>query len=159
MSTPITEGRNARSLQADNQRFDIEINHPQHGWIPYTIDPSDGDATIDNAALLELIGTDFEAYVAPTQAEIDAADSALLAKRISRLSCTKMQGILTLGETKWGKVLAYRDHADTTWAQKMVIDSAQNWQRTSENIKFIGYLIGFNDDQMDAMFIKAAKGT
>ena len=159
MDTLITELRNARSLQADNQRLDVEINHPQHGWIPYTIDPADDDVTIDNEALLDLIGADFEVYVAPTQAEIDAADSAALAKRIAKLSCTKMQGILTLGETKWGEVLAYRDHADTTWAQKMIIDSAQDWRRISENIKFIGYLIGFDNDQMDAMFIEAVKGT
>ena len=67
MDTLITELRNARSLQADNQRLDVEINHPQHGWIPYTIDPADDDATIDNAALLYLIGADFEAYIAPPQ--------------------------------------------------------------------------------------------
>ena len=73
MSISITELRNAASLQADNARMDVEINHPQHGWIPYTLDPSDTDMTIDNDAVMALIGTDFAAYVAPTQAELDAA--------------------------------------------------------------------------------------
>jgi len=76
MSITITEVRNAASLQADNLRMDVEINHPQHGWIPYTLDSADTDTTIDNDAVMALIGTDFTAYVAPTQAELDAAEAA-----------------------------------------------------------------------------------
>lgn len=73
MSITITEVRNAQSLQSDNLRMDVEINHPTYGWIPYTVDPADTDATVDNAAILALVGDDFGAYVAPTQAELDAA--------------------------------------------------------------------------------------
>ena len=76
MNITITQVRNAASLQADNLRMDVEINHPQHGWIPYTIDPADTDTTIDNDAVMALIGTDFAAYVPPTQAELDAAAAA-----------------------------------------------------------------------------------
>ena len=73
MSITITEVRNAQSLQSDNLRMDVELNHPDYGWIPYTLDPADTDTTIDNDAVMALIGTDFTAYVAPTQAELDAA--------------------------------------------------------------------------------------
>ena len=76
MSITITEVRNAVSLQADNLRMDVEINHPQHGWIPYTLDTTDTDTTINNDAVMSLIGTDFTAYVPPTQAELDAAEAA-----------------------------------------------------------------------------------
>ena len=72
MDITITEVRNAVSLQADNLRMDVEIEHPDFGWIEYTLDPDDADETIDNAALLALIGSNFAAYVAPTQAELDA---------------------------------------------------------------------------------------
>ena len=42
--------------------------------------------TVDNSVLLELIGTDFEAYVAPTQAELDAELAAgLRAERDGKL--------------------------------------------------------------------------
>ena len=71
MSITITEVRNAASLQSDNLRMDVEINHPQHGWIPYTVDPADTDTTINNDEVMALVGTDFAAYVAPTQAELD----------------------------------------------------------------------------------------
>lgn len=86
MSITITEVRNAVSLHSDNLRMDVEINHPQHGWISYTIDPADTDTTIDNDAVLALIGTDFAAYVPPTQAELDAAAAAQVrAERDNRL--------------------------------------------------------------------------
>jgi len=68
----ITQVRNAQSLNSDNTRFDVEINHPDFGWIPYTLDPSDTDNTVNNSELMSLIGADFTAYVAPTQAELDA---------------------------------------------------------------------------------------
>ena len=71
MSIPITNIRNAKSINESNTRFDVEIDHPTYGWIPYTLDPADEDQTIDNDALRALIGSDFEAYVAPTQEELD----------------------------------------------------------------------------------------
>ena len=74
----ITEVRNAQSLNAENTAFDVEINHPEFGWIPYALHPDDTDMTVYNSVLLELIGTDFEAYVAPTQAELDAELAASL---------------------------------------------------------------------------------
>jgi hypothetical protein len=73
MPIEITEVRNAASLQADNLRMEVEINHPQYGWIPYGIDPSDTDTTINNDAIMALIGTGFTPYVAPTQVELDVA--------------------------------------------------------------------------------------
>jgi hypothetical protein len=73
------------------------------------------------------------------------------------MSCSKMQGILTLGETSWGEVLTYRETA--SWSERMVIDSAQDWNRTSQNIAFFGYLLNYTDTQMDAMFIAAAQVT
>ena len=87
MSITITQVRNAASLQSGNLRMDVEINHPQHGWIPYTVDPSDTDTTINNDEVMALIGTGFTPYVAPTQTEIDAAlASAVRAERDERLT-------------------------------------------------------------------------
>ena len=76
MNITITEVRNAASLRSDNLVMDVELNHPDYGWIPYTVDPVDTDTTIDNDTVMALIGTDFAAYVSPTQAELDAATSA-----------------------------------------------------------------------------------
>tara|TARA_R110000764_G_scaffold238470_1_gene335667 strand:+ start:466 stop:888 length:423 start_codon:yes stop_codon:yes gene_type:complete len=87
MSITITEVRNAALLQSDNLYMDVEINHPDYGWIPYTVDPADTDTTIDNDEVMALIGADFAAYVAPTQEELDAALAAeIRADRDGRLA-------------------------------------------------------------------------
>lgn len=59
MSIPITEIRNAVSQNDDDTEFQLEINHPTYGWIPYGLHPSDTDMTIDNSQLLILIGSNF----------------------------------------------------------------------------------------------------
>ena len=82
----ITEVRNAQSLNAENTRFDVEINHPEYSWIPYALDPADTDNTVDNSVLLGLIGSNYVAYVAPTQEELDAELAAnLRAQRDQKL--------------------------------------------------------------------------
>ena len=72
MGIEITEYRNAVSFAADNSRIDVEINHPDYGWIPYSLNTFDTDMTINNDDLLALIGSDFTPYTAPTQEELDA---------------------------------------------------------------------------------------
>lgn len=72
------------------------------------------------------------------------------AQERAAMSCSRMQGILTLGEEKWGEVLTYRETA--TWAEKIIIDDSGQWERVSENIEFIGYLVGYSDEQMDDLF-------
>jgi len=86
MSIQITEVRNAQSLNAENTAFEVEINHPEHGWIPYGLMPDDEDMTVDNSVLLTLIGSDYVAYVAPTTEELEAeAAQAIRAERDYRL--------------------------------------------------------------------------
>jgi hypothetical protein len=90
----------------------------------------------------------------------DKTADELAAEIISKregMSCSKMQGILTLGETAWGEVQTYRETA--SWAEQMVIDSAQDWNRTSENIAYFGWLLNYTDAQMDTMFTAAAQVT
>ena len=76
MSITITQVRNAQSVQADNARMSVEINHPNYGWIPYGLNSSDTDSTINNDEIIALIGTDFAAYVAPTSEELAATAAA-----------------------------------------------------------------------------------
>jgi len=70
------EYRNAHSINSTGS-IDCEIAHPKHGWIPYTLNPSDTDNTIDNVALLQQItdGNDLVPYTPPTQEEVDAGKS------------------------------------------------------------------------------------
>ena len=49
----ITEVRNP-AYNADGL-IDLEIKHPDYGWIPYTLDMSDEDTTIDNKSLKSMV--------------------------------------------------------------------------------------------------------
>ena len=115
VSVAITEYRNAASLSSDNARMDVEINHPDFGWIPYTIDPADTDMTIDNSALLALIGSDFTAYVAPTQEELDAATAAEVRNERNRRLVSEVDPIVSnplrwsaMSEQEQANMSAYR---------------------------------------------------
>lgn len=75
----ITQVRNALSLNDDDTQFELEIKHPEYGWIPYGLDPDDPDNTIDNSELIKLIGTNFTKI---TQSEKDTRAANLIrAKR------------------------------------------------------------------------------
>ena len=50
MVIEITEARNAVYTDADGN-IDCEINHPEYGWIPYTLRDDDPDTTINNQNL------------------------------------------------------------------------------------------------------------
>ena len=105
MSITITQIRNAVSLRADNLLMDVEINHPDFGWIPYTLNPADTDTTIDNDAIISLIGTDFAAYVAPTQAELDAAAAAQVRAERDNILATVVDPIVS-NPLRWADMTA-----------------------------------------------------
>lgn len=72
--------------------------------------------------------------------------------------CSPMQGKLALGQTEWAKIENYRD-TQATWAQRIVIDSAQEWRRNSQDIQFFAYLLGYDEDQLDVLFTSAMQIT
>jgi hypothetical protein len=109
----ITEVRNAQSLNAENTKFDVEINHPEFDWIPYALSPDDTDNTVDNSVLLELIGTDFESYVAPTQAELDAELAANLRGQRDDKLVNEVDPIVT-NPLRWAELT---DAKQAEWTQ------------------------------------------
>ena len=78
--------RNAQYI--DDTRIDCEIEHPVHGWIPYTLDPADTDMTVNNDDLLAAMSAkgDVAAYVPPTQEELtEALAQSVRSERAQRL--------------------------------------------------------------------------
>lgn len=113
MSITITEVRNAHSLNVENTVFNVEINHPEYSWIPYTLDPSDTDTTIDNSELLTLIGSSYEAYVAPTQAELDAELATSLREERNGKLVGEVDPIVT-NPLRWAELTEAKQ---TEWTQ------------------------------------------
>lgn len=55
----ISEFRDAISINDENTRFHVTINHPEQGWIFHDLDPNDTETSINNTELRILIGSDF----------------------------------------------------------------------------------------------------
>ena len=113
MSITITEVRNAASMNAANTSIDVEINHPDYGWIPYLLTDYDEDTTIDNAEVMALIGTDFTAYVAPTQAELDAATATQVRHERDNILVTVVDPLVS-NPLRWADLTADQQ---TAWSQ------------------------------------------
>jgi hypothetical protein len=93
--------------------MDVEINHPQHGWIPYTLDPADTDTTINNAEVMALIGTDFTAYVAPTQEELDAVTAGQVRAKRDNILTTVVDPLVS-NPLRWADLTEAKQ---TEWSQ------------------------------------------
>ncbi|MDT8856419.1 hypothetical protein RNZ50_15605 [Paracoccaceae bacterium Fryx2] len=85
---------------------------------------------------------------------VETRATAALAARRAAMRCSRMQGILALGEARWAEVLAYR--ATAPWPERIIIDSAGDWLRESQNIAFFGWLLDLSDAEVDDLFETAA---
>jgi hypothetical protein len=124
MSIPITEYRNATVLEADGSRIDVEINHPDYGWIDYTLDAHDTDMTIDNSALLTLIGDDKEPFT-PLTAEQNEAKLAEAARMHRDFLLGEMDSILS-NPLRWAAMSSEEQTAWTTYRQALLDVPAQS---------------------------------
>jgi len=113
MSITITETRNAVSINAANTSIDVEINHPDYGWIPYLLTDYDEDTTIDNEEVMALIGTDFTAYVAPTQAELDAATASQVRSERDKILTTVVDPLVS-NNLRWADLTSDKQ---AEWSQ------------------------------------------
>lgn len=106
----ISEVRNARSMNAENTCMDVEIKHPEYGWIPYYLTDFDVDTTVDNDAVIALIGSNFEAYVPPTQEELDAQAAAEVRGQRNMLLATEVDPIVS-NPLRWADLTTEQQNA------------------------------------------------
>ena len=120
MTVQITNIRNAKSLNTENTMFEVEVEHPDYGWIPYFLHPEDEDTTINNNALRALIGTDFVSFVAPTQEEIDAATAASVRAERDFKLVNEVDPLVTNG-LRWAELTSEKQ-AEWTQYRRSLLD-------------------------------------
>mgnify|MGYP000855862989 CR=1 FL=1 len=116
----MTNYRNAKRIN-NNGCIDCEIEHPDYGWIPYTLDPADTDMTVNNDDLLAAMVTagNVAAYVPPTQAELDAELARNeREKRDYRLQ-TEIDPIV-MNPLRWGDLSASEQASVATLRQSLL---------------------------------------
>lgn len=73
------------------------------------------------------------------------------------MSCSELQGRLTLGPAVCAALDVMATDPATPWAMRQTIAKAGTWYRLSQSIDELGYLLGYDDAQMDDLFAAAAK--
>ena len=112
--------RNAKYIN-ENGWIDCEIEHPQFGWIPYTLDPADTDMTVNNDDLLASMAKkgDVAAYVPPTQTELDAAASVAIRSERNRRLASEVDPIAG-NALRWAELNAEQQQAWADYRQSLL---------------------------------------
>lgn len=117
--------RNAKRLA--NGWIDCEIEHETYGWIPFTCDPSDTGALFDVAALHAQMDDDpaTEAYVPPTQAELDAQAADAVRMQRDALLATEVDPIVS-NPLRWADLTAEQQQAWASYRRALLDITAQS---------------------------------
>jgi hypothetical protein len=132
MSIPITEYRNARAFNESASSIDVEINHPEYGWIPYLLTDYDTDNTINNDDLRALIGDDYAPYIPPTQEELDQQAAAYFRQVRSEYLQHLVDPIVS-NPLRWGSLTDEEQLEVTIFRQNLLDISTQSgWPQNVE---------------------------
>jgi hypothetical protein len=110
-----------------NGWIDCEIEHPDHGWIPFTCDPSDTGALFDVSALHAQMDTDPATadYVPPTQEELDTATAeAVRAERDYKLA-SEVDPVVT-NPLRWADLTAEKQAEWAAYRRVLLDITAQS---------------------------------
>ena len=101
--------------------IDCEIDHPDYGWIPYTLDPSDTDMSVNNDDLIAAMNAagDVAKYVAPTQTELDALSAVSV--RFSRDSKLSDADVAVSNPIRWA-AMSPKKQAEWSKYRQLLLD-------------------------------------
>lgn len=77
--------------------------------------------------------------------------AALRADRAG-MTCSPLQGRLALGPVRCAQIDAIAADPATPWAMREAIRHAVQWNRTEQATDELGYVLGLDAAQMDALF-------
>ena len=75
-----------------------------------------------------------------------------LADERAAMKCSRLQGRLVLGEATCDALDAIAVDDLTPWAMRQTILNAIEWNRTSQAMTELGFLLGYTEEQMDDLF-------
>jgi len=132
-----------------------ELTHGPSGW---TISEGSGEDIVTTIVWMPE-GADSASAIATLLAarepEDGPTDAELLAISRAGMIVSRLQGRLTLGSEVCAALDAIADDPETPWAMQEAIRNAMEWQRTSQTMDELGYLLGYTEEQMDLLFIAA----
>lgn len=142
--------RNPIYSNADGTAVDVELNHPEFGWIPFTASPDDTEQhgrDIYAAAKLGEFG-EIAPYVEPEPAP-----------QVVPQSVTRRQGRLALLQAGKLDEVEQAIAAITDPMQKRVAEieyDTDTWERSNEFLQTMWAQLGGTQQELDNLFILAA---
>jgi hypothetical protein len=88
---------------------------------------------------------------------VEAKAAAALAHRRAGMTCSRLQGRLTLGPDTCAVLDAIADDPAEPWPLRETIRHATEWHRTSETIDALAWVLGYTDGEMDSLFEAAGQ--
>lgn len=138
---------------------DMEINHPERGWIPFSASPDD----------VEPLGAEMYALALPTAAPADPLPPAPIPQVISDRQFFQqlaIDGRITQEEALNAvgpgiiptsmDALINQMPSDLQFAARMLVRGATTFQRQHPVTELIGQLYGLNSDQIDTLWRNAS---
>jgi len=115
------EYRNAKFLTADGSQIECEINHAEHGWIPFNCIRDDPYPLFDNVALFDAMTADpnTAAYVPPTPEEIAAEQSATIRGTRRELLVNEVD-IYAANALRWADLTSAQQAELSTYRQNLL---------------------------------------
>lgn len=132
-------------------QIDCDVDHPIYGWIPFTA-RADGD-DVSRAVYADALAQKPAPFTPPPQ----PSPAAILTAERTQMQCTRRQARIVLGPDTCAALDALADDPETPWALRQTLIYAQTWQRTAPEIDEIGWALGYDDEQIDALFRAASK--
>lgn len=80
----------------------------------------------------------------------------ILAAERAQMECTRRQARIVLGPEICAAIDALADDPETPWAMRQTLLYAQTWYRNAPEIDEIGWALGYDAEQTDALFRAAA---
>ena len=82
----------------------------------------------------------------------EQSEQQKLSEARAGMKCSRLQGRLVLGEATCAAIDAIAEDPETPWAMRQTITNAIEWQRTSQSMVELAWVLGFTDEEMDTLF-------
>jgi len=84
--------------------------------------------------------------------QIPPDPAEVLAQERAGMWCSPLQGKLALGEVRWAQVEAMLASPTTPFPMRIAISSAVQWDRKSQMMDELGWIMGLTATQIDDLF-------
>lgn len=128
-------------------RIDVEIDHPQFGWVPFTASPNDPEP-LGRAIFAAAAAGTVAPYVPPTP---PTAAEVLAAERAGMVA-SRPQARIAMGPVLWAQVEAIAADPATPWPLRVWIEDFDELERLSQTTIDLGTAMGLTPEQMDDLF-------